>query len=69
MESEFLKLSPCKGCERRQVGCHGDCEQYKQFRAELAKKKKQYDIVGSFIRSSIRRKQAQKLRIEVNKNK
>lgn len=27
-------LSPCKGCEERQVGCHGQCEKYAEYKAE-----------------------------------
>lgn len=39
--------SPCKDCLNRFVGCHADCEKYKEFRAErdrvneLIKKNKQ----------------------------
>lgn len=29
---------PCLGCERRQVGCHGKCEDYKAYRAKLDEK-------------------------------
>ena len=27
--------SPCLGCENRHIGCHGKCDSYKEFRAEL----------------------------------
>lgn len=27
--------SPCKGCEKRHVGCHSECGSYKEFRAEV----------------------------------
>lgn len=26
--------APCKGCEKRMVGCHANCEEYIQFREE-----------------------------------
>ena len=26
--------SPCKGCERRELGCHGKCEDYKAYRED-----------------------------------
>ena len=26
--------APCYGCERRRVGCHADCEEYKAYNAE-----------------------------------
>ena len=35
--------SPCKGCDKRFVGCHASCESYKNFREEL---KKQKDIIN-----------------------
>ncbi len=35
---EYTKSS-CKGCEKRHVGCHTTCEDYKDFRATLDKEK------------------------------
>ena len=35
---EYTKPS-CKGCEKRHVGCHITCEEYKEFRATLDKEK------------------------------
>lgn len=29
-----MKTPPCKGCESREVGCHGRCEKYKAFRKQ-----------------------------------
>lgn len=29
-------IVPCKGCEEREVGCHGICEKYKLFQKENA---------------------------------
>lgn len=26
--------TPCKGCERREIGCHAKCEKYALFVAE-----------------------------------
>jgi len=26
---------PCEGCTKRNVGCHGSCEEYKDFQGEL----------------------------------
>lgn len=25
-------IVPCKGCERREAGCHANCEEYQTFR-------------------------------------
>lgn len=25
---------PCKDCERRKLGCHGRCKEYREFKAE-----------------------------------
>ena len=30
-----MKISPCKGCPDRHEKCHGTCERYAAFRAEL----------------------------------
>lgn len=29
--------APCQDCERREIGCHGKCEDYKKF-SDYAKK-------------------------------
>lgn len=29
--------APCKGCESRVVGCHGGCEKYIVYKAEMEK--------------------------------
>lgn len=38
-----MKESPCRDCEDRFVGCHGQCEYYKEYRRykddQLEKKK------------------------------
>ena len=41
------KLS-CKNCEKREVGCHSNCPDYKRFRDELeAEKKAKEDWLAS----------------------
>ena len=30
---------PCRECARREIGCHGKCEEYGAWKAELAKKR------------------------------
>ncbi len=53
---------PCKNCTDRKVGCHGDCERYKQFKADLASAKaeiygKQQEniIIGDVISRSVKK--------------
>lgn len=53
---------PCKGCEDRAVGCHGNCERYKQYKAELAAAKaelygKQQEniMIGDVISRSVKK--------------
>ena len=29
-----MRYPPCKGCPRREVGCHAKCEDYKSWKAE-----------------------------------
>lgn len=67
MESESLKLSPCKGCERRQVGCHGECEDYQIFRADIQKNKKKRDLAYSFTRKMYARKKMIKRKEDARK--
>ena len=33
--------TPCKGCKSRAVGCHGECEEYEQYKTDLAAAKAQ----------------------------
>ena len=28
-------MTPCRDCEKRQVGCHSSCEEYKAYAARL----------------------------------
>ena len=46
---------PCKGCDRRVVGCHPTCSDYKQFQEEnekVNKAKRQYNV-NSYCASDI----------------
>ena len=31
-----MKVAPCKLCDRRRLGCHSHCEDYKAWKDELA---------------------------------
>lgn len=51
---------PCKGCEERHEACHGTCERYKAWRAELDrikenayKEKKRYDTMSAASKREI----------------
>jgi len=33
---------PCKDCEKRYVGCHGDCLEYKEWSSENERLKQKY---------------------------
>lgn len=38
-------MSPCKGCPEKQPGCHGDCQDYKDWKdviAQVNKARKDY---------------------------
>lgn len=37
MKGDNIMVNPCKGCEDRNVGCHGRCEKYKQWRVKYDK--------------------------------
>lgn len=30
-----MKLAPCRDCEKRCVGCHSDCEEYGEYKANI----------------------------------
>ena len=50
---------PCYNCPDREMGCHGRCERYKEYRAEVdaikAKKKAESDIVDAIQEAKRRR--------------
>lgn len=35
-------ISPCKDCDKRQVGCHGSCEEYTEY---LAKRRAEWEQI------------------------
>ena len=35
MKIGFAIQGPCQGCERREVGCHSSCEEYKEYREHV----------------------------------
>jgi len=34
MNKKQMKQAPCKDCTKRELGCHGKCELYKEFQVE-----------------------------------
>lgn len=59
-----MKTSPCKDCTARQIGCHGTCAPYMEFRryrdTVKAEQYRQRETAEYFIENA--RKQAQKRR-------
>lgn len=54
--------SPCKDCERRYQGCHGQCEDYQTWKAawdaernERHKEKEKETMLGDYYVESVRR--------------
>lgn len=46
MSKAYEGLSPCKDCEKRALGCHSTCEDYKKWKAngiEIVKYYTDYD--------------------------
>lgn len=33
MSKAYSDVCPCRGCDKRKVGCHGKCEVYKKWKA------------------------------------
>lgn len=49
---------PCQGCEKRSVGCHGTCQEYKEFQVRISRinqRKNDDGIVYGYIRDSRQR--------------
>lgn len=34
--------SPCKECDKRYVGCHGECQDYLDYRMEMDSRREDY---------------------------
>lgn len=46
-----MRVSPCKGCEEREVGCHTHCTGYKKWKGENdAERKYQRDAIDGLVR-------------------
>ena len=43
--------SPCMNCEDRHVGCHSECEKYKQFRADIDEHHRRWAEQGEINRA------------------
>ena len=52
--------APCRNCESRSVGCHGECQVYLEWRRDLDeasdKKKKDDSAVDFLARNSLSKK-------------
>jgi len=47
--------APCKGCQDRRIGCHGDCEKYREFHAENRKRLEQHQKeLDTLVPSTVR---------------
>ena len=44
----------CKDCDNRTIGCHSNCESYKQFRDEIAKAKQKQDFESMMTEHTVR---------------
>ena len=42
---------PCRECARREIGCHGKCEEYGAWKAELAKKRHAEKLYDQYRRT------------------
>lgn len=53
------KIAPCKGCKKRQIGCHDRCKGYQDWKAEndliLEQKRENNHIIGTLRQSTERR--------------
>ena len=61
--------NPCKGCDKRVIGCHASCFRHKLFnhlrqrkKAEIKKSKVYEDYIGIKKHETILRKEKERLR-------
>ena len=45
-------VNPCWQCERREVRCHVECEDYQKFAAECEKARKERNRIGELFSAS-----------------
>lgn len=50
MSKIYNGVSPCKGCEKRQVGCHSTCAEYAEWKQSGIEVEK-----GNFFNKRIKR--------------
>ena len=54
---------PCKKCDKRHIGCHSDCEEYKKYKTEqrdiYRERDKYNDYIDALIDSYKRMKRKQ----------
>lgn len=43
----------CKNCNERFIGCHSNCDSYKQYKLHLAKEKEKYNFSVSSRNTNI----------------
>jgi len=58
-----LNIAPCKGCDERHIGCHSDCEKYREFRVQqddVIKAKAKY-LEGLYTSQNAKKQQRKKL--------
>lgn len=54
----IIKIFPCKGCKKREAGCHSRCVEYKTAKADYEKEKEDEraaEIADRFIADSVKR--------------
>lgn len=57
------KISPCMGCESRQIGCHANCAKYADFVSKMkAAKQDIWEKHGQFLDYQSRKKNVLKKR-------
>lgn len=55
--------SPCKGCEERHSGCHGECEEFVAWKKEYEQRKEEIIKAKNrqFLLDDVRNQTAQKM--------
>ena len=64
-----MMRAPCKDCPDRAAGCHGKCEKYQAFRAEIAKENAERDTSEVEMINYYRRRRSHRMHKESRKAK
>jgi len=61
-----ITIAPCKGCSEREIGCHGSCEKYSEYRSAMDDIRKKQLEEQKYVNYTAVRKERLLLRCGLN---